>query len=267
MAKVVIRSTDSTPYSALPSFKGLTRNGEVATKAVIDGNDRPLLLWQHDLPEGSGMEWDEPEGDHLFYVRHGQIDANGATLGREDSLIVERDAKLALNAKAGPASLLHFHSVKHAVRSPGGHVHILRRREQATHFHPQAAMTIYADSSCPTCDLWLHSVEIPAALDVFVEEPHFHSQDELIAIIEGVMTIGPRRIAAGSALAIDANTIYTFGITENALRFINFRAGPSSVTTVSKDGRSAPRDELKMITSLPTSVPASWDKSSQIMVS
>src|SRR6202011_3971793 len=52
---------------------------------------------------------------------------------------------------------------------------------------------------------------------------HLHTEDEIIVIHKGAMAIGRRSLGPGTALAIDANTVYSFGVPQEGLEFLNFR--------------------------------------------
>jgi hypothetical protein len=53
---------------------------------------------------------------------------------------------------------------------------------------------------------------------------HYHTEDEIIVVRDGNMLLGKRALRGGTAVAIDAGTIYTFGVPEEGLTFLNFRA-------------------------------------------
>ena len=52
---------------------------------------------------------------------------------------------------------------------------------------------------------------------------HFHTEDEIIVITGGEMLVGKQPRPRGTALAVDANTLYGFGCSDKGLSFVNFR--------------------------------------------
>jgi hypothetical protein len=54
---------------------------------------------------------------------------------------------------------------------------------------------------------------------------HSHSEDEVIFVTGGHMRLGARLYGPGAAIAIAAETFYSFGVGPDGLRFVNFRAG------------------------------------------
>lgn len=96
-------------------------------------------------------------------------------------------------------------------------------------------MTVYVDSACPTCELWLHRSDLMAPRQT---PRHYHSQPEIIMVLDGELLLGRRTLLAGSALAIDSDTIYAFGVGNAGLQFINFRACES--LSVSVDPKNEP---------------------------
>jgi hypothetical protein len=255
VGKLLIQSIDAAPAAAFPELAGVSAAGDVRTRAVVEGPDRPLFLWRHDLAPGAAIAWDAPAHGHLVYLWRGEAAFEGAGLEGEDALIVEPGGRGSLAAGRAGATLLHFFAPverPEAARAGGG-AHVLRKKALTRHFHPQTTITLYADASCEGCDLWLHSGESPAGMQNFVEEPHSHSKDEIIVVVAGSLLLGPNRHGTGTALAIDADTVYSFAVKEDALHFVNFRAGASSVTTRTPGGKLPPRSEREFITALPTS--------------
>lgn len=253
MGKIVLRSVDQADLSPFPTVPGLSAHGSTGTRALIDGAGRPLVLWQHDLDAGAEIRFDAPDQGHLLYVWRGAVDVGGEPIGADDVAIIERHGVVTVRADA-PARLVHFHAP-----GPGpkdalarGAVHIRRKGELGQHVHPQTTITLYADSSCESCDLWLHSGETPDGMLNFVEQLHYHSRDEIIFVVSGSMLVGPRRVGAGTALAVAANTVYSFAVNAEKLHFINFRAGESCVSVVEPGTRKGPpMSERSFITSLP----------------
>ncbi len=90
---------------------------------------------------------------------------------------------------------------------------------------------VWATSHCPTCDLWLHRSTFSKPRPQSGE--HMHNSDEIIVVVKGEMMVGKAR-PVGTAIAIDANTIYGFGVPPDGMAFINFRAVDSLIALTEK---------------------------------
>jgi hypothetical protein len=88
---------------------------------------------------------------------------------------------------------------------------------------------MHADSGCPTCEVWLHENHFPGGRSPLPEEEkrgiHSHSEDEIIFVIDGAIRLGNKLYGPGTAVAIAADTLYSFTTGPEGLSFINFRAG------------------------------------------
>ena len=82
----------------------------------------------------------------------------------------------------------------------------------------------YADSTCPTCRITLLSVGRSFG---YRSEPHSHSEDELINVVAGAITLGRRRLGPGDTLAIDADARYGFRGDDDGFVFLNYRRDAS----------------------------------------
>ncbi len=64
---------------------------------------------------------------------------------------------------------------------------------------------------------------------------HSHSQDEIIYILEGAVTIGKRQLGPGHVMFIKGGTQYKFDTGTDGVRFMNVRPGPSNYHMVGKE--------------------------------
>ncbi len=254
MPKILVRSVDQAEATMFPEMPGLTSTGAVESRPLIRAEAGALSLWHHDLGEGAEVRFDRPDHGHLLYVWNGQALAGGEAIGFDDIVVIERHGMVTVRAAGGPVSLLHYFSP--APETPGskaqGRVHIRRKKSLDRHVHPQTTITLYADGSEACGNLWFHSGETPDGMLNFVEQPHYHTQDEIIFVVSGSMMVGPRRVGAGTVLAVAANTVYSFAVKEEKLHFVNFRAGESFVSVVEDGKRGGPEmSERQFITGLP----------------
>ena len=254
MAKIMLRSADQAEPTRFPEMPGLSTRGAVEARPVIQGGGLSLQLWFYELQPGAQICFDRPEHSHLLEIWQGKVTAGNEAAGFDDAIIIERDGAVVVRACARPAKLLHFYSPVPSAKDAHarGKVIVRRKKELDRHVHPQAKITIYADSSSEGCDIWFHSGETPDGVYDFVDQLHSHSQDEIIFVVSGSILIGPRRYGPGTAFAVAADTIYSFTVKEQGLHFINFRASESFMSLVHGGERdSAQLSERTYITSLP----------------
>jgi len=234
MAKVLVVTPDKAEAGSLP--QGFSGGGEVRT--YIEGDKFPLQLHLHRLAGGEALEIGPLPVECVAFVWRGAAEAGGRQLPTGSSIIVEQGQSLAVKGGEQGAQLLVFASAKPLEgRADGGHVHLLPsdrvpRTDDLGGHGVRGAM--HADSDCPTCSVWLHENHFLPAEPLTVEQQkggiHSHSEDEIIFVIDGEMRLGNKPAGAGTAVAIAADTLYSFSPGPNGLSFINFRAAmPSEI--------------------------------------
>ena len=238
MGRVVISRTDETPLGTFPHLTGVTSQGDIKTRGVVDKPDRPVFLWMHELAPGAEVRWDSPPVGHVAFVWSGDVEANGTKVPTDGVLVVEHKANAVLRAGAGGATVAHFHRREDHPEKPnraGGNVHVLDSDGifKVENAKIGATQTLYADGSCDTCQVWLHRSNATRPRPQ-QGGSHFHTEDEIIVVRGGSMVIGRRTLPPGTALAIDADTIYSFAVPEEGLEIINFRANDPSFVMVGK---------------------------------
>lgn len=228
MPKVIVAEPHKAAQVSMP--RGLLR-GEGRVFALVEPGRFPLSLHRLDLDPGEHCDVTAQVADAVLYVRDGSIDAGGSSLPQGSSLIVERGARLVVCGGAEGAEVFVF-SAAEAGRGEGGHVHLLPRArvpacERMSAQSPTAG-AIHADSDCDSCEVWLHENHFPGAVQPGPAEAargvHSHSEDEIIVVIAGKMRLGGKLVGPGTALAIAADTLYSFTAGPEGLSFINFRA-------------------------------------------
>lgn len=235
MGKIAIATLDEArPVDPPPGF-----DGDAETAALLDQDKDPLHVHLHTLARGVVLQVGPLDVDCMGYVWEGAVDAGGRQLAAGSSFVVERGAVLDLAGADGGATVVTFRAAQPPSEPrAGGHVHLLPVERV-----PRAELTgtrgaaggMHADASCPTCHVWLHE----NSLAPIEEEPadaasekgvHSHSEDEVIFVTDGHMRLGQRLYGRGSAVAIPAETLYSFGVGPDGLKFVNFRAGrPSEI--------------------------------------
>ncbi|MBM3345243.1 MAG: cupin domain-containing protein [Betaproteobacteria bacterium] len=259
MGHINIVSAEEVGLGEFPGLAGLSAQGSLQTRAMIHGPDRPLWLWMHELKSGASIQWNSPNVGHVLHVWKGAANVGGRTTSTDAVICIEHGANAVVQAGENGATLLHYHSrIPHPMQDsrPGGHVHVSDRDGLLKVKNEQydVTTTFWLDSQCPNCELWLHKSEIvnprPQSL------PHFHPEDEIIFVVKGGMIVGRRILKPGTALAVDANTTYAFGVDQGGLAFTNFRPIEPHYVMMSRDGpMHAPyneREQMSIGTVIPT---------------
>lgn len=210
-------------------------DGVAESLAWFDGQRDPIHLHVDTLAPGAEARLGPFAGDCAVYLWRGDARADGVALAEGSSLVIERGAAQALLAGPGGATLVRY-MTNPEIQPPraGGHVHLLPE-PSVPRYAPGpgeqgASGGLHADGTCPTCSVWLHENTLPGMADEGAPEVaergvHAHSEDEIIFITQGSMRLGNRLAGPGTALAIAADTFYSFTPGPEGLRFINFRPG------------------------------------------
>src|SRR3954452_7379239 len=98
MGRIVFAEVDQTPVTDRPLPAGVSSEGQIASKAMFDTADRPLMVWQHEMAPGAALQLDRPAFGHVYYVLRGSIQAEGETLGEGGTIISEHLCTTALRA-------------------------------------------------------------------------------------------------------------------------------------------------------------------------
>jgi hypothetical protein len=235
MPKVAVVTPDKTkPVAGAPGYAG-----DVETRAYLEGEKHPLHLHMHRIAAGRRLRIGPMASDCAVYVWHGAVDAGGWTLDQGSSAVVEHGESLDIVGTAGDSEVLTF-AAGHPPVAPeaGGHVHLLPNERVPAFTESRGEQPIggrmHADSDCPTCSVWLHENQLPPGRPMSAEEAavgiHSHTEDEVIFVLDGQMQLGQKLVGPGTAIAIAADTLYSFNVGPDGLRFVNFRAGmPSDI--------------------------------------
>jgi hypothetical protein len=235
MGKISIASLEDAPLVDPP--QGFA--GEVETRALLAAEKDPLHAHVHRLRRETTLAVGPKDADCVVYVWRGEVEAGGRRLAATSSLIVERGAKIEIRGRDEASLLLTFSAARPSADGrAGGHVHLLpaERVPRAELAGTRgAAGGMHADAACPSCQVWLHEnsmapVEEDPAEAGAEKGVHSHSEDEVIFVTDGHMRLGARLLGPGVAVAIPAETLYSFGVGPQGLSFVNFRAGlPSEI--------------------------------------
>jgi hypothetical protein len=227
MPKITIRTSNSTTTSGLPP--GCSGDGQA--DVYFSGADRSLHLHRVILKSDDRIRFTSDGPDRLGYVWQGSVVAGGIPLECGSSLIVEQGAELDLAPTSPAATLLLFAGTVDPLPG-GGQVHLLPA-SQAPRCNALGGVArlggvMHADADLSSCSLWLHENHFPPESAGAADDEasvHSHSEDEIIFVIGGEIRLGAKLYGPGTALAIAANTLYSFSGGPQGLAFINFRAG------------------------------------------
>lgn len=233
MAKIRIVDFEDAP-SPIQAEPDEAPGQNVITRAVIAGERDPLHARLHTVPEGESVIWTASKPGHLTYIWEGVMEIDGVRLEAGSMALVEHGASARITAVDGPAALLVFNraSTQAAPQRAGGHVHLLpadRVPRTGKLGEMNVGAAIFADSDCPSCELWLHETSF---FDPdFEVAPHFHTEDEIIVVTKGEIVLGQRRHGRGTAIAVAKDTVYGFRAGAEGLSFINFRPSRPTYAT------------------------------------
>ena len=236
MPRLSIHTPDKASSEPFPNLPGMTAEGSIESHGLVVGKVCPLHLWEHVLSSRSRLTIGNSPCEHTFFVLSGTIRANGKVLIPQSVVVVEHGATMEFEVPGPKATLLHWHKSDAANfehKLGGGHAHIVGP-EGLYEFKDERAVRVWADSTCPTCETWLNCSR-PFPPDS-VEEPHYHTADEIIYILGGSAIVGHQELEPGSALAIDANTTYKFRAGTGGLQFLNFGAAEPWYVPRPRDG-------------------------------
>jgi hypothetical protein len=210
-------------------------SGLAGALAYYDDEKSPLHLHLHRIAPGETLSIGPMPTDCVAYVWRGALQAGGWDIGQGSSLVVEHGGTLEVKGGAEASELLTFHAARPPAEArAGGNVHLLPTervpRKQDLGGSPlPVGGGMHADSQCPTCEVWLHENHFPAGRPPMTPEQekqgvHSHSEDEIIFVIDGEIRLGNKLYGPGTAVAIAADTLYSFTTGPAGLSFINFRA-------------------------------------------
>lgn len=223
-ARVEIRSMAEVTPVPLPGLTGVAADAGVQTRPMIT-NAKALYLWLHEMAPGGTLRFAAPPVGHVLYAWKGSVTVDGAPVGTEQTVVVEHRAAAPVVAGPEGATLAHFHqseATPHLTERAGGHVHTAPADDLFARIDDQrrAVHKVWGDAHCPTCELWLHRSSF--ALECAQGEPHLHNEDEIIFVVDGGIKVGKVH-PPGTAIAVAADAVYTFGVDPQGGAFINFR--------------------------------------------
>lgn len=198
--------------------------------ALFDRPGDPIHVHVLELRAQARATFQAVEVDRVAYVWHGTAQVGAVTLPQGSSIILERHAGAQVDAGADGARIVLFAASRPCSgERHGGNVHLLPA-ERVPRYASANGLTggLHADSACPTCSAWLHENRFPPMTETTLQAAeagiHSHTENEVIFVADGQIRLGCKLLGAGTAVAIAADTMYSFTPGPQGLHFLNFRA-------------------------------------------
>lgn len=219
------------PVAAPDGRSARARRAGSARTLWASPTDRSIWLDVVELGPGGAIELEPGQGDEALYVEEGELVVDGRSCPAGGAVVIEAGASGRVEALRTTRILHMGPRPEDPGRSPaherGRRVHVVGPRGIFEAREPGRATHFLADSTCPTCALWLLRTGRDAA---YVSPVHSHSQDELIHVLRGEIRIGSLAVAPGETLFVAADQPYRFHGSAGGFAFVNYRSGPSRMT-------------------------------------
>ena len=234
MHKIQIVSPEETPVHAHYTAPSCRLEGSVRCRSASP-SDASIWMLSAELDNGATLRWDPRHGDEALYVLRGALSVDGRDCPEGGAIILEADSQPRIQAQ-GATQLVHMGPREPSVpkdglygppKAGGQKVHVVGPRGTFEAREEGRDTRFFADSTCPTCRLWLLYTSRSFASEVPV---HSHTQDELIHLLRGEIRVGSLRAGPGTSVFIAANQLYHFESGEEGFAFLNYRRDASEMT-------------------------------------
>ena len=240
MARIQQVSASSVTANAHHLAPTCEADGPVESR-LVSPSDASLWLVTSTLPAGTTLSWDTAHGDEAVYVCAGSLTVEGRECPSGGALVIEADVATRAHAK-GPTRVIHLGprdptppagGLRRPAGSAGHSVHVVGPRGTFERVDDDRETRFFADSTCPTCRLWLLYTSRSCE---FESQTHSHSQDELIHVLHGEIALGSLRLGPGATLFIAADQPYGFRAAAGGFGFLNYRRDASEMSVQGQDG-------------------------------
>lgn len=227
----IVRAARGSEFDAVA--RGPRRIAGAATRAPASPADASIWMDVLELTAGASLGWDGEHAEEALYVEAGEVVVDGRVCGAGGAIVVEGRGQAKVEARVasrliamgsqGGASAAKGERSR-AEGESGDAVHVIGPRGVYEALEPGRETRFFADSTCPTCRVWLlHTARFFA-----YESPiHSHSQDELIHVLRGEIHVGSLALGPGDTVFIAADQVYRFKAGDSGFAFLNYRAQPS----------------------------------------
>lgn len=195
-----------------------------------------LWLTHVQLAAGGTIEWHGEQSDDAVYVLAGEVELRQSGVASRrapagGAVLVESAAAATLVAPDG-AVLLHFGAyVPGPARggpagdpeAPMSAVHVVGREGEHVSGAREGVNAVwFADGTCAHCRVQLFEVTSPPS-EEHRGKAHHHSEDEIIVLMSGSVSMGAHHFAPLSAISIPGDVRYALVGGPDGHRFLNFR--------------------------------------------
>jgi len=216
-----------------------------AASARVCPPDASIWMLAARLEAGASLGFDSAHGDEALYVWAGELSVDGRICPEGGAIVVEAGASPRIEAH-GLSRVLHMGSRDPRAAGAGAEVgargvHVVGPRGVCEAIEPGRETRFFADATCPTCGVWLLYTSRSFAFEAPV---HSHSQDELIHVLRGEISLGPLRARPGDTLFVAADQPYRFRAGASGFAYLNYRRAASVMTmratgeTIVENGRA-----------------------------
>jgi quercetin dioxygenase-like cupin family protein len=195
-----------------------------------------LQMARATLARGTELHWSPHAGDEVLYVMAGSLMAGAVMAGSVMAgdqrcpaggvLLVDEGAAFHVQAESKTV-LLHFGRQDTLGRAaPGtGRAWVQMIGPAGAYATSDAARDtrFYAESDEDFSATFFYT----GRTGPYRSLPHSHSQDEIIYVAAGSITLGARQVPAGSAIAVPGDRKYGFVGDDAGFALLNYRRGPS----------------------------------------
>jgi quercetin dioxygenase-like cupin family protein len=185
-----------------------------------------LQMARATLARGTELHWSPHAGDEVLYVISGSVSVGDTRCPAGAVLLVDEGAAPEVQAESETV-LLHFGRQDTLGRPAPAH-----GRAQVQAIGP--AGTYAASDAARDTRFYAESDEDFSATFFYTGRtgpyrslPHSHSQDEIIYVAAGSITLGARQVPTGSAIAVPGDRKYGFVGDDAGFALLNYRRGPS----------------------------------------
>jgi len=185
-----------------------------------------LQMVRATLARGTELHWSPHAGDEVLYVTSGSVSVGDQRCPTGGVLLVDEGSQLDIRAESETV-LLHFgrqDTVGRAAPDAG------RRRVKVvgpagTYATSDAARDtrFYAESDEDFSATFFYT----GRTGPYRSLPHSHSQDEIIYVATGNITLGARPVPTGSVIAVPGDRRYGFRGDDAGFALLNYRRGHS----------------------------------------
>ena len=185
-----------------------------------------LQMVRATLAGGTELHWSPHPGDEVVYVISGSLSAGDQRCPTGGALLVDEGSPLHIRA-GRETVLLHFGRQDTLGDAPPG------PRRAGVQIVGPAGTYATADAARDTRFYAESDEDFSATFfstgrtGPYRSLPHSHSQDEIIYVAAGSLTLGARLVPAGSAIAVPADRRYGFRGDDAGFTLLNYRRGPS----------------------------------------